>query len=140
MLAEGTRSYAMNHAIGGLPYVTDDTRNIRRFFREGDLTAHGPSQLYVFIDEHEFTLGSTAFYVIEDRTPETGIWEDLPAARHGRQGALSFADGHAELHRWLEGSTTPPTKHLTDSHLAFPAADSRDWVWLHARTSSRAPN
>ncbi|HAB18789.1 MAG TPA: type II secretion system protein [Verrucomicrobiota bacterium] len=133
------RSYGMNNAIATPPFFTDDTRNIRRFFKEDDIPAHGASHLYVFIDEHEFTLGSTAFFVIEERTPSNAVWEDLPAARHGGQGALSFADGHGELHRWLEQSTTPPTKHLFDSHVVFPAEYSRDWIWLHERTSSRAP-
>jgi prepilin-type N-terminal cleavage/methylation domain-containing protein/prepilin-type processing-associated H-X9-DG protein len=132
------RSYSMNNAIGGPAYFTDSTRNIRRFFKEADLGPHGPSQLFVLADEHEFTLGSTAFFMVEDRTPDQAVWEDLPASRHGRQGTLSFADGHAELHRWTEETTVPPTKHLSDSLVVFPARNSRDWVWLMERTSSRA--
>ncbi len=133
------RSYSMNNAIGGPAYFTDSTRNIRRFFKESDIAPHGPSQLFVFIDEDEFTLGSTAFFMVEDRTPDQAVWEDLPAARHGRQGSLTFADGHAELHRWLDETTRPPTKHLTDSFIVFPAQNSHDWQWLLERTSSRAP-
>lgn len=129
----------MNNAIGGPAFYTDQTRNIRRFHRDSDLAGHGPSQLFVFADEHEFTLGSTAFFMVEELTPDQAVWEDLPAARHGRQGALSFADGHAELHRWLEETTMPPTKHFPDSQRVFPAQNSRDWVWMLERTSSRAP-
>jgi prepilin-type processing-associated H-X9-DG protein len=30
-------------------------------------------------------------------------WEDPPAMFHGNQGTVGFTDGHAELHKWLDG-------------------------------------
>ena len=137
--AARVRSYAMNNAIGGPPYFTDETRNIRRFNREEDLAGHGPSQLFVLIDEHEFTIGSTAFFMTEDRPPSAAEWTHFPAARHGRQGTLSFADGHAELHRWLEPTTLRDFSKFQNANIALPAYHSRDWIWLAERTSSRAP-
>jgi len=33
---------------------------------------------------------------------------DLPGMYHLRACGFSFADGHSELHKWLDGRTTPP--------------------------------
>jgi prepilin-type N-terminal cleavage/methylation domain-containing protein/prepilin-type processing-associated H-X9-DG protein len=133
------RSYSMNHAIGSEGLITFDNRKVRHFFRMDDVAPHGASLLYVFIDEHEFTMSSTAFLMPEQLVPGNAVWEDLPASRHGRQGALSFADGHVELPRWLETTTNPRTANLPDSRTTFPAENSRDWLWLMERTSSLLP-
>ena len=33
---------------------------------------------------------------------------DYPASNHGASGALSFADGHAEIHKWVDPRTIKP--------------------------------
>jgi prepilin-type N-terminal cleavage/methylation domain-containing protein/prepilin-type processing-associated H-X9-DG protein len=40
-------------------------------------------------------IGPTPFYTAE--------WLDSPAAFHGHNSTFSFADGHAEAHKWLSG-------------------------------------
>jgi len=133
------RSYSMNHAIGTPGLITFDNRKVRHFYGDEDIAPHGASRLYLFIDEHEFTIHSTAFFMPEQLTSENALWDALPTSRHGRQGTLSFADGHVELHRWLEATTTPKTEHLLSFFSAFPAENSRDWIWLMERTSSLLP-
>ena len=32
-------------------------------------------------------------------------WRALPAFFHGKAGNISFCDGHAEIHKWVEGTT-----------------------------------
>ena len=56
-----------------------------------------PSQLQVFIDTSERTIGGGlySFY-----PKDSGLWGKLPADRHGRGGVVSHADGAAELRHW----------------------------------------
>jgi len=134
--AQRARSYSMNLAIGTPGYTGFLNERIIHFYREGDLALHGPSSLFVFIDEHEFTLGATAFEMAEHFYPTNAVWADLPASRHGQQGALGFADGHGEMHRWLDPGTNPDTRPYRHSRVTFPAEHSRDWIWLRERASS----
>lgn len=70
----------------------------------------GPSRAAVFIDEHEKSIQQSAFGInAPDSLTLFGsslwTWVSFPATRHGGAGALSFADGHAELWRWIEANT-----------------------------------
>ena len=66
-----------------------------------------PSKANVFIDESPATIEDSYFAV--RASPTEWYWQNAPASRHSNGGTLSFADGHAELWRWLE-STTPAIK------------------------------
>jgi prepilin-type processing-associated H-X9-DG protein len=67
---------------------------------------------------------------------------DLPASYHSGAAAFSFADGHAELHRWRSPTTTPPPfpdaaglpKRLPTSAQAA-AAELADFYWVISRMS-----
>ena len=61
-----------------------------------------PLKTFVFIDEHENSIENSRFCVNQ---PGTWSWLDFPATRHRGGGVLSFADGHAELWKWLEPRT-----------------------------------
>lgn len=64
-----------------------------------------PSKTFVFIDEHPNSINDAAFGWSDD--PQTIV--DYPASNHDDRGAgLSFADGHAEIHRWLSTEISPP--------------------------------
>jgi prepilin-type N-terminal cleavage/methylation domain-containing protein len=49
---------------------------------------------------------------------------------------LSFADGHAEVKRWLDSRTTPPLKPGTPITLGVPSANNPDVAWIQERSSS----
>jgi prepilin-type N-terminal cleavage/methylation domain-containing protein len=103
-----------------------------------------PSMTWVFIDEHPASIndGGFGFRMPEDpsRIANRG-WIDYPAGFHGNSGALSFIDGHAEIHKWVEGPrsgragldarVTDYTK-LDDGR----RANHRDIWWMAQRTSS----
>jgi prepilin-type processing-associated H-X9-DG protein len=68
--------------------------------------------------------------------PAADRWNtDLPGAYHDRAGGISFCDGHAEIHKWLQATTTPPLAQgiLTDGGGAgpiFPVPYSADVAWM----------
>ena len=66
-----------------------------------------PVNTFVFIDENPTYMNDAALATQCDGyqgTPGSPKIIDLPASYHNRGGGLSFADGHAEVHRWY-GST-----------------------------------
>ncbi|HEX9047453.1 MAG TPA: hypothetical protein VF988_10540, partial [Verrucomicrobiae bacterium] len=67
-------------------------------------------------------------------------FQDSPAAFHGTSASFNFADGHAENHRWLDGTTVAFANDLTpgkDSGGATQAAANNhanpdlQWIGSH---------
>jgi prepilin-type processing-associated H-X9-DG protein len=57
---------------------------------------------------------------------------DFPAFYHNRAAGFSFADGHSEIHKWLDGRTMSPPIGKT-SIVVFPgtaSANNQDVAWI----------
>jgi prepilin-type processing-associated H-X9-DG protein len=75
-----------------------------------------PAQIYVLLDERSDSINDRSFCVDMSNTgnmqgngANTPYWMiDYPASYHSGSGRFSFADGHAEGHRWLEPTTLVP--------------------------------
>lgn len=83
-----------------------------KFTREADFHGVSPSDIFVCLDERAETINDGWLYICMDGyNPDGTIDEsqlnayDLPAIYHDKASSFSFSDGHAELHRWLGGST-----------------------------------
>ncbi len=66
------------------------------------------------------------------------IIQDYPSSYHNGAGGLNFADGHSEVHKWLDARTKPLLKR--DVHLSInitPSPGNRDVLWLQERTTSK---
>ena len=74
-----------------------------------DIKKPEPVKCMVFIDENDWTIDDGYFAIPVGTNPS--IFQNSPSARHNQSGSLSFADGHAEIWRWLE-PTTPTIKQL----------------------------
>jgi len=91
---------------------------------------------WVFIDEHPDSINDALFRV--DMKSGDTLWADWPANQHGSSGALSFADGHAEIRKW----TDPAIKDRPVTHskpTVNATAPYTDLQWLQERTSYRLP-
>lgn len=53
--------------------------------------------------------------------------ENLPAINHGKSSSISFADGHVELHRWLDPKFMALTQYGANLFGNVDAA----WMWQH---------
>ncbi len=101
-----TRSYNMSQSVNGLgllpnPYIGGWPVDVFQpcFMKFGGITNPPPSQLFVFIDENEWTLSDDQFgYPMPNYMP--GYWWDMPSNRHNQGANLSFADGHSERWHW----------------------------------------
>ena len=89
------RSYSMNIWLNSL-LEPNGARSL------GEITGKPLSDVFVFIDTHQDSIGDAAFGIYQSNTRlVANYWLDTPADRH-RQGAnLSFLDGHVESWHWL---------------------------------------
>ena len=63
-------------------------------------------------------------------------WTDLPASYHNGAASFSFADGHAETHRWRFASTKPPSQpDGAPLPLKLPKTGWGDFSWVLERMS-----
>jgi len=87
---------------------------------------------WVFIDENADSLNDGLFGV--DMRPTEYKWKDWPANYHGSSGALAFADGHADTHKWTDPVIA--TYKISRTKPALTAtAPYTDLQWLRERTT-----
>ena len=123
------RSYSMNGFIGESSRLSD-TR-LLRFDRLADFTRPGPADTFLFLDEHEDTINDGYFFFGSMSAVEFG-WNDIPANRHSRGTHFTFADGHAERHRWTDQRTLFPVRRQPPTNRNQPNNKDVKWVFEHA--------
>jgi prepilin-type N-terminal cleavage/methylation domain-containing protein/prepilin-type processing-associated H-X9-DG protein len=131
-------SQAMNSRDDWLSYLTQKKYVV--FRKTADLVRMGPSQAYVFIDEHPDSINYGDFAVaMNDGIDAARIYIiDVPASTHNGAGGLSFADGHAEVHRWLDPRTKIAVSGKYMSASVAPSPNNRDMIYLSQHASIRA--
>ncbi len=106
------------------------------FVRWGDFSRTSPAATWVFLDEHPLTLMNGSFQMHWKHGPGDEWQAHWPARRHAGQGALSFADGHVELHKWRDARTGPAVVTWEAARsVGWNAADNPDYAWLWERTN-----
>lgn len=79
--------------------------------------APGPSKTFVFIDERPDCInwgnylqdmGGAAYNHPNPAPAQYEFTEDMPASLHGGSCGVSFADNHAEIHRWRDDVVLQP--------------------------------
>ena len=129
------RSYSMNGFITGgsanaAAFASAGYLQIsgtwKMYNKEGDMTAPKPNDLFVFMDEHPQSINDGCI-VINPSTP-TRWQDDLPASYHNGNCGISFADGHSEVHHWLEATTRVPvnTGNLQQNPNGWPGTTPAD--------------
>ena len=111
----------------------------RIYKKVGDLTSPTPAMAWIFADESMYSLND-GYLQMNLNVPN---YPDVPAAYHGGNGnCFTFADTHAEAHKWLwPGTATaglrtcPYAKGVTGSYWPSSGQDV-DWLWLRARSSA----
>ena len=134
----------MNEAVGSNAdaYLLSANARWKTFRKQDDITMPSPSGLWVMIEQHPDSIEDDRFAVDCQSQNEQARWIDFPAYSHGRSCGISFADGHSEIHKWVDSITMPPVKYC--GCLADYAANgyytscpnSPDMAWLQARTSA----
>lgn len=131
-------SVAMDNSLAGGLYHHVDARTGHEYFRvrkTSDLNRPGPSQSYTFLDESPNTMlvSGGATFTFEPGLGRVQVLHSLPGVNHGGNSTgIAFADGHSEIHRWLEGETVANAKTVKDKLITVGVRvrDSRDYGYL----------
>ncbi len=96
-----TRSVSMNGWISPAPPSIQDLGSSTGciiYHKAGDLSNPGASKIWMLMDENPWSIND-AFMVCN---PQDTTWVDHPASYHNRANGISFCDGHAEIHKWMD--------------------------------------
>ncbi len=106
----------------------------RTYGKITQLTKPGPSMTWIIMDENPATIndGTIAISMCQS------ILVDFPAQYHNGGAGISFADGHAEVHKWLDdfAQTLSPGTITGQGGTQKPVPPSQDLAWIQPRTSA----
>jgi prepilin-type N-terminal cleavage/methylation domain-containing protein/prepilin-type processing-associated H-X9-DG protein len=100
----------------------------------------GPSLTIVFLDERCDSINDGEWCSSMNgwpNQPTSWTMVDYPGSYHGGAGGLSFADGHSEIHRWVDSRTTPKLS-AGGLPLNVVSANNKDVYWIMEH-STRKP-
>ena len=143
-LVPRVRSMSMNNCMGG-PAGGESGPGWRVFLKQSDIIDPSPSKAWVLLDEREDSINDGYFVVdMAGYKPEqlasankSAKIVDYPAMYHNDAAGLAFADGHSEIHKWVDPRTKPKLKKGQELWLNVPSAGNADVRWLQERSTSR---
>lgn len=100
------------------------------FAKLSSIIIPGPTDAMVFIDERSDSIDDGYFAIDETQS----VLVNLPAGYHNRASGVTFADGHAEIHKWRDARTVPPLSTSFQKFINCPG--SIDLLWLQKHASS----
>lgn len=121
------------------------SKDFKTYKKMSDFTKPSPANTFVFLDEREDSINDSSFSVNlladldqnNNLTPETFMMVDFPASYHNRAAGFTFADGHAEIHKWQDTRTIPGVRSEAQINSVPIYPSNPDVGWLAERASSR---
>lgn len=137
------RSVAMSVAVAdpvGGTWLNQkiSTPKFKLYFKMSDFQVGSPSMIHVFVDEHPDSINNGAFgvWMSDLGNPTRAYIFDFPASYHNGACGFSFADGHAEIRKWIDARTKAPIKSSNTLTLGIDSPNNRDMLWLTEHTSA----
>jgi prepilin-type processing-associated H-X9-DG protein len=106
------------------------------YLRLAEITQPAPAQMMTFMAERVETINDGSFgmqWDFDDQQPGQWMLRDKPEVAHRESGTLAFADGHVELHRWLDQATTTAPR----DDAWTPGSPDVRWMQEHATWRGR---
>jgi prepilin-type N-terminal cleavage/methylation domain-containing protein len=128
------RSNSMNAFVTSSAPANQYTGQYRYYNKLSTIQNPAPVNLWVFTDEHPDSINDG--WLVVDPTSTIKWGRDLPGSYHDRANSLTFADGHSELHKWLESTTSAPVTQVM--HGTYPGTFpvDLDIQWMISHTTS----
>jgi prepilin-type N-terminal cleavage/methylation domain-containing protein/prepilin-type processing-associated H-X9-DG protein len=131
------RSYSMNNFVG-FPSRTWTTPSRYSMSPKGPAVKYvqikSPVNMFVVLDEREDSIND-GWYASDPDTLYQII--DYPASYHNRAAGYSFADGHSEIHKFLDPRTTPVLKSGQLLPLNQNLPGDKDLLWMAQKAIGR---
>jgi prepilin-type N-terminal cleavage/methylation domain-containing protein/prepilin-type processing-associated H-X9-DG protein len=138
------RSMSMSQAFGPGDWLdpagfqaNGTSKKYRIYYKTSDIINPGPAMCFVLLDEHPDGINAGGYANMMVESPGAARIIDFPASYHNGAGGISFADGHAEIRKWVDPRTRAPAKYNGQLQLNVPSPNNQDMMWLADRTSSR---
>ncbi|MGO9705831.1 MAG: prepilin-type N-terminal cleavage/methylation domain-containing protein [Limisphaerales bacterium] len=130
------RSMSMNTWLSPVVPYDNDTA-VSSYYKESDLRQLGATYTWVFIDENPISINDGSFICEMD----VDEWIDCPASYHNNAAGVSFADGHAQIKKWVDQTVlvkwAPPN--ILPGNPNFtriaPTGSTYDLWWLQSRST-----
>jgi prepilin-type N-terminal cleavage/methylation domain-containing protein/prepilin-type processing-associated H-X9-DG protein len=107
----------------------------RMFLKSTDFVK--ASDTWVLVDEHPDSMNDGFFCVNMNQAPNLANAQlpDCPASYHNGACGFSFADGHSEIHKWVDSRTKPKI-----TRTGYNPGDHKNnqdvkWLWDHTTQS-----
>jgi prepilin-type N-terminal cleavage/methylation domain-containing protein/prepilin-type processing-associated H-X9-DG protein len=138
-LGPRVRSVSMNGFVGDVNNIANfiagqTTHDWRKILKTSDLML-GAANTWVLLDECPDSIND-GFFSVRMQPDTSAKWTDVPASTHNGAGGFSFADGHAEIKKWLNDNTKASVRRKApcpDNELYSPD----DISWLQQRTTTK---
>ena len=118
------RSISMNGFVGNPTRAYDGSAKYPAYHKLSQILS--PAITFVILDEHPASINDGFFATAPDILYQI---VDYPASYHAEAGGFSFADGHSEIHKWLDPRTMPYSLVL---NVSLPGDKDVLWLSQHA--------
>ncbi|HVV74381.1 MAG TPA: prepilin-type N-terminal cleavage/methylation domain-containing protein [Verrucomicrobiae bacterium] len=131
------RSYSMQSQVGNIfdeVYKTTIAYNpgYVAFKKVGELGGQlPPTSAVIFLEENMCTMND-GYLQVNNAVP---TFPDVPGSYHTWSTGISFADGHAEIHKWLTPVLKIPVVAGFRQCCYGTGIKNVDWVWFSTHTS-----
>jgi prepilin-type processing-associated H-X9-DG protein len=122
------------HPLSSPPsFFGADDLELRVYTSETDLTAPGPANTWLMIDQNPNNINA-ALFLADPSAPSLAHpeWLDCPASYHNNGAGISFTDGHIQIKKWTDQAilNNPVWNILTAAH------NGSDCQWLCSRSTA----
>ena len=124
------RSISMNQRMNGGDYPSAPLYAFNNPNKLSAIYNPGPAMAFLFMDERADSINDGFFVVDMVDTGTAAQLGNIPGNYHSGCSSISFADGHVEIHKWLEPRTEPPSYQPS-------VPNDQDVVWLQQHCCSR---
>jgi prepilin-type processing-associated H-X9-DG protein len=108
-----------------------DGKGYRIYVKTADLSAPGPSSLWLLLDENPWSINDGYFLDV----PSNDGWVDCPASYHNNACGMSYCDGHAEIRKWTD-HTVLNWRNSGQSPSDPLGGRTPDLLWFFQRTTA----
>jgi prepilin-type N-terminal cleavage/methylation domain-containing protein/prepilin-type processing-associated H-X9-DG protein len=135
------RSMSMQNWMGGPGWWNDGVNNgdYRVFTKLSSINSPAPVNAAVLLEEREDSIND-GYFVIHmlgfPTTTRSARIVDFPASYHNGACGWAFADGHSEIHKWVDPRTKPILQKGQLLQLGVASPDNRDVLWMQEHASS----
>lgn len=127
------RSVSMNQRLNGSDYYSAPLAEFNNPNKMSAILNPGPANTFVFIDERADSINDGFFVIFMEGTNADAVLGNIPGNYHNGSSPVSFADGHLEMHKWLDPQTEP----AWNSYYVGTAPNDVDIAWLQQHCTSR---